>query len=289
MTIPCCDLHMHSTHSDGTMTPRELVLQAKETGLSAVALTDHDTTSGMAEMQQAGRELDVRVLSGVEISVEYAGKTVHMLGYCFDAAGESLQVALDELVRGRTERNHEIIRKLQSLGIDISYAEVVAESGGKVVGRPHFAAVMLRKGAVENRQQAFDEYLASGAKAYVDRLKFSPEDSVRMIREAGGVAVLAHPKFVRLQPDEKIDEVVERLVEAGLGGIECWYSMHSPEETNHYLEIARRFNLVVTGGSDFHGGAKPDIAMGTGLGDLCVPLSCADALEASAKSGGLRP
>jgi len=188
MTPRCCDLHMHSTHSDGTMTPRELVLLAKESGLSAVALTDHDTTSGMAEMQEAGRELGVRVLSGVEISVDYAGKTVHMLGYCFDTAGEHLQNALDELVRGRTERNHEIVRKLQGHGIDICYDEVVAESGGKVVGRPHFAAVLLRKGAVENWQQAFDEYLASGAKAYVDRLKFSPEDSVRMIRDAGGVA-----------------------------------------------------------------------------------------------------
>ena len=271
------------------MTPRELVMRAKETGLSAVALTDHDTTSGIAEMQQAGRELGVRVLSGVEISVEYVGKTVHMLGYCFDTSGEHLQNALDELVRGRTERNHEIIRKLQSYGIGISYDEVVAESGGKVVGRPHFAAVMVRKGSVANRQHAFDEFLGSGAKAYVDRLKFSPEDSVRMIRDAGGVAVLAHPKFVCLQQDEKIEDVVERLVEAGLGGIECWYSMHSPEETNHYLEIARQYNLLVTGGSDFHGGAKPDIAMGTGLGGLCVPLSCADALEAAAKSGGSRP
>ena len=280
---------MHSTHSDGTMTPRELVLLAKESGLSAVALTDHDTTSGMAEMQEAGRELGVRVLSGVEISVDYAGKTVHMLGYCFDTAGEHLQNALDELVRGRTERNHEIVRKLQGHGIDICYDEVVAESGGKVVGRPHFAAVLLRKGAVENWQQAFDEYLASGAKAYVDRLKFSPEDSVRMIRDAGGVAVLAHPKFVRLQEGEQIVDVVERLVEAGLGGIECWYSMHSPDETNYYLEIARRFNLVVTGGSDFHGGVKPDISMGTGQGSLCVPLSCADAIEAAAKSGGSRP
>ncbi len=277
-----CDLHMHSTHSDGTLTPRELVVRARSLGLGAIALTDHDTFSGVAEAREAGRELGVRVLSGVEISVDFREKTVHMLGYCFDSGVESLGRGLDELVAGRDARNLQIIAKLNDLGIPITIREVREEAGGKVVGRPHFARVLMRHGAVRDRQEAFDKYLARGASAYVDRLRFSPEDSVRMIREAGGVAVMAHPKFVPVGGGDTLEAVLSRLVDAGLRGIECHYSLHTPAETREYLDLARRFNLIVTGGSDFHGDVKPDIAMGRGLGDLAVPDSCADALEAAA-------
>ena len=277
-----CDLHMHSTHSDGTDSPRRLVEMAKEKGLAAIAVTDHDTFSAVDEAKAAGKELGVRVLSGVEISVEYAGKTVHMLGYCFDAGAGTLKVKLDEILQGRDERNHQIVQKLNDLGMELSYDEIKAEAGGKVVGRPHFAAVMIRKGFIKERQEAFDKYLAKGAAAYVDRLRFGPEDSVAMIREAGGVAVLAHPKLVRFPEGEKLEDLVKSLADTGLGGIECHYSLHSPEETQQYLELAKRYNLVVTGGSDYHGRNKPTIQMGIGEGNLAVPIQCADELEAKA-------
>lgn len=277
-----CDLHVHSTCSDGTLTPREVVQLAKDAELAAVAVTDHDTIGGVAEAQAAGRDLGIIVLSGVEISVEYTGKTVHMLGYCFDSAIDRLRAALDRLVAGRHERNRKIVERLNALGLALTYDEVLAEAGGKVVGRPHFARVLLRHGYVASWQEAFDQYLARGAAAYVERLRFSPEDSVRLIREAGGIAVLAHPKLVPLAEGEQIEQVIERLVAAGLQGIECYYSLHSDEETAQYLEIAKRFGLIVTGGTDFHGATKPDTQIGVGHGKLRVPLACAEALMRAA-------
>jgi predicted metal-dependent phosphoesterase TrpH len=273
-----CDLHCHSTHSDGTLTPEELVQLARKLGLRTLALTDHDAISGVSQAIEAGRREGVRVLSGVEISVEYANKTVHMLGYCFDEGVDSLAHKLDELVRGRNERNVKIVRRLNELGLKVTLEEIEAEAGGKVVGRPHIARVLLRHGYVSTWEEAFEKYLARGAAAYFERLRFSPVDAVRMITEAGGVAVLAHPKFVALHENETLEDVVKTLVAAGLGGIECYYTEHSPEETEHYLELAKRYNLVVTGGSDFHGSIKPDIALGSGHGNLMVPDECADAL-----------
>jgi hypothetical protein len=273
---------MHSTHSDGTDSPRHLVELARDTGLAAIALTDHDTFSGVAEAQAAGRELGVRVLSGVEISLEYAGKTVHMLAYCFDSGAPRLKEGLDRLVQGRNDRNRRIVANFNRIGVDLALEEVESEAGGKVVGRPHFARVLMRKGIVQDRQEAFDRFLARGAACYEERLRFTPADSVRMIREAGGVPVLAHPKFVPLMEGESLDAVVRDLAEAGLLGIECHYSLHTAEETRHYLDLARRHGLLVTGGTDYHGAIKPDIRMGVGCGNLTVPLECAEALEATA-------
>lgn len=274
-----CDLHMHSTHSDGTLAPRELVIEACQKGLAAIAVTDHDTFSGTAEAKAAGAELGLRVLSGVEISVEYGSRTVHMLGYCFDSGVERLRSGLQELLRGRNERNRRIVGKLNDLGVAVTIEEIEREAGGKVVGRPHFANVLMKKGYVQDRQEAFDKYLAKGAAAYEERLRFSPADAVAMIRQAGGVAVLAHPKFIPLREGDTVEGVVRELAEVGLGGIECYYSLHSREETEQYLELARQYNLVATGGSDFHGSNKPNIQMGSGCGHLRVPIECADALE----------
>ena len=277
-----CDLHLHSTHSDGSLSPTQLVEMAREKEIGSIALTDHDTISGVAEARQAGQDRGVRVLSGVEISVEYASKTVHMLGYCFESGSDKLRDGLDRLAGGRAERNRKIVARLNELGAAITYDEVLAEAGGRIVGRPHFARVLMRHGFVADFQEAFDKYLARGKPAYFDRLRFSPVDAVHMIRDAGGIAVLAHPKFVALQEGESLEDVVRTLVDAGLRGIECHYSLHSPEETAQYDELARRYGLLVTGGTDFHGSIKPEIAMGTGLGDLCVPSACADALARAA-------
>ena len=277
---------MHSTHSDGTDTPRRLVEKACDLGLAAIALTDHDTFSGVAEANQAGRELGVRVLSGVEISLEVSGKSVHMLGYCFDSGARRLADALDQLVEGRNDRNRRIVANFNRLGVDLTLEEVEREAGGKVVGRPHFARVLLHKGVIEDRQEAFDRFLARGAACYEERLRFTPADAVRLIRESGGVPVLAHPKFVPLVEGETLEDVVRGLVDAGLQGIECHYSLHTAEETRHYIAIAERHDLIVTGGSDYHGDIKPDIRMGVGCGTLAVPLACADALESAASRRG---
>jgi predicted metal-dependent phosphoesterase TrpH len=274
-----CDLHMHSTHSDGTCTPRELVAMARRKGLAAIALTDHATLSGVAEAQEAGRALGVRVLSGVEISVEYASKTVHMLGYCFDSGSQVLRAGLERILGGRHERNLKIVEKLNELGCAVTYEDVAAEAGGKVVGRPHFARALIRRGYAATNEEAFEKFLARGAAAYVERLRFSPANAVAMIRSAGGIPVLAHPKFVPVRDGESLEDIVRTLREAGLMGIECHYSLHTPEETRRYLDLARRYSLIVTGGTDFHGDVKPEIEMGTGLGELRVPLECADALE----------
>ena len=274
-----CDLHMHSTHSDGTLTPRELVEMAHAKRLAAIALTDHDTVSGVAEAQAAGRELGVRVLPGVEISVECTSKNVHMLGYCFGAGSAMLRDRLAEIARGREERNLRMIDKLNALGMDVTYEEVRAESGGEIVGRPHFARVLERKGYVPSFREAFDRFLGSKGAAYVDRLRFTPEDSVAMIREAGGVAVLAHPMLIGLRGDDTVEGIVALLKNVGLQGIECHYSENTPEQTGQSLELARRFDLLATGGSDFHGTRKEGLEMGTGHGALRVPVECADALE----------
>ncbi len=285
-----CDLQLHSTHSDGTDTPRRIVELAREAGLLAIALTDHDTTTGLAEARAAGAELGVRVISGVEITCEYGGKSMDMLGYCFDSGADELQAKLALIQEGRRERNVEIIGKLNALGFDISYEEVVAEADkadGKIVGRPHFATVMIRKGIVAERQEAFDKYLAEGGAAYVPKLAVSPEECVQMLQDAGGLAVLAHPKLVRFPKDKGIRDLLAGLKERGLAGLECYYSLHSDEETAMYLELAKEFGLLVTGGSDYHGGNKPEIRVGTGLGNLRVPVECAEALVAAA-AGGVR-
>lgn len=278
-----CDLQMHSTHSDGTDSPRRLVELAVEAGLGAMALTDHDTTTGLPEARTAAAELGIQFISGVEITCEYGGKSMDMLGYCFDSGADGLQQKLARIQEGRRLRNLDIIGKLNALGHEITYDEVAAEADkadGKIVGRPHFATVMIRKGIVQERQEAFDKFLAEGGAAYVPKLAVSPEECVQMLKEAGGLAVLAHPKLVRFPKGKDIRDLLGALKDAGLAGLECYYSLHSPEETAMYLELAREFNLLVTGGSDYHGGNKPEIKVGTGMGELRVPMACAEALLA---------
>lgn len=283
-----CDLQIHSTHSDGTDSPRRLVELAAEAGLAAMAITDHDTTTGLPEGRAAAAERGIDFISGVEITCEYGGKSMDMLGYCFDAGADGLQEKLTRIQEGRRERNLEIISKLNALGHDINYEEVAAEAekaDGKIVGRPHFATVMIRKGIVAERQEAFDKFLAEGGAAYVPKLAVSPEECVEMLREAGGVAVLAHPKLVRFPKGQDIRDLLRGLKAAGLVGLECYYSLHTDEETAMYLELAREFGLVATGGSDYHGGNKPEIQVGVGMGNLRVPVSCADAIrEAAARA-----
>jgi hypothetical protein len=255
------DLHMHTTHSDGSFTPRELLRYAKDKGLECVSVTDHDTMSSYEECEDEAAKLGIKLVPGIEVSAEFQPGTLHILGFFQDRNHPRLKATFDEIQRARRERNPQIVQKLNQQGIPISLEEVVAVSGGKQVGRPHFARVLVEKGAVKTMQEAFDKYLAKGKPAYVDKRRVSSREAIERIREAGGVAVVAHPKQMRLE-EEQLARELARLVDEGLEGIEAYNSCQNRTEAELYKRLAKRFNLLVTGGSDFHGANKPDVDLG---------------------------
>ncbi|MGC8722703.1 MAG: PHP domain-containing protein [Acidobacteriota bacterium] len=272
------DLHVHSTCSDGTFTPAELVREAKAAGLTHMALTDHDTVEGVAQARSEAHRQGIAFLSGLEISAEYQPGTMHILGYGVDETSPPLLERLTAVQRWRGERNPKIVEMLGHLGVALTLPEVEAVSGGGLVGRPHFAKVLVDKGYVATRQEAFDRYLAKGRPAYVDKARLSPEESIALIRAAGGVAVLAHPLQLQAADEKALDAIVQALVEAGLQGLECHYRNHTPEDTRRFLALAKRYGLLVTGGSDFHGTNRPGIRLGVGEGGLDVPMGCWEGL-----------
>lgn len=280
------DLHVHSTFSDGSLTPEQLVASAREIGLTALALTDHDCTSGIERFMAACADGDgsgLRGIPGVEISADVKGGTMHLLGYYVDTQDAELERTLDLIRDGREFRNHKILARLNELGLPMTWEEVSAFAGEDVVGRPHFAQALLSKGYISTKQEAFDSYLAKGKPAYVDRFRLSPSDSVAAIRSAGGVPVLAHPYTLQLG-DAALRSFVTELKEAGLAGIEVYYSEHSSARVKAYLALAADRGLLVTGGSDFHGEANSEVALGTGRGGLAVPDELADELQRYARS-----
>ena len=258
------DLHMHTTHSDGTFLPRDLVRHAKEKKLKCISVTDHDTMSSYEECADEAKKQKIELIPGIEISAQFDPGTLHILGFFLNPKDPELGVVLEDIQKARRERNPEIIKKLNALGIDITLQEVEAVSGKKQVGRPHFAKVLVEKGAVGSADEAFRKYLAKGKPAYMDKRRLSPADSIRAIRKAGGIAVVAHPKQMRLEEKELIAEF-ENLADQGLGGIEAYNSCQNRTEAELYKKIAKRFHLIVTGGSDFHGANKPGVELG-GLG-----------------------
>jgi predicted metal-dependent phosphoesterase TrpH len=256
------DLHTHSTASDGSYSPRELVRLAKEAGLKAVALTDHDTTDGLTEAVAAGEALGVEVVPGVEISAKHGGNTMHILGYFLDFHSGELAERLGVLKQARKDRNPQIIAKLNVLGIPVTMEQVERISGGGQVGRPHIARALLESGFVTTVQQAFDIYLKSGGKAYVSKFRFPPDEALDMIRQAKGVPVLAHPFTLEMGSPPALKELLRNLQDLGLAGIEVYYADHTPEQEALYLKLARELGLLVTGGSDFHGLNKPEVSLG---------------------------
>jgi len=282
------DLHMHSTCSDGTFTPTELVREAKASGLTHMALTDHDTVGGVAEAREEALRQGIAFLSGLEISAECQPGTLHILGYGVDETSPPLLERLTAVQRWRDERNPKIVEKLGQLGVALTLPEVEAASGGGLVGRPHFAKVLVDKGYVATRQEAFDRYLAKGRPAYVDKARLSPEESIALIRAAGGVAVLAHPLQLQTPDEATLDAILRALVEAGLQGLECHYRNHTPEDTRRFLALAKRYGLLVTGGSDFHGTNRPGIRLGVGEGELKVPGECWESLTNALRRSALQ-
>ncbi|MCX7049067.1 MAG: PHP domain-containing protein [Candidatus Sumerlaeota bacterium] len=270
------DLHTHSSASDGSLAPVELVAQAAGRKLGILALTDHDTAGGLEEFFDALKHAPgLRGIGGIEISAvgtrSGGGKEAHVLGYGFPARiSERFAALLADFQASRENRGAAIVLRLQELGFDIAIEEVTAESKGDVIGRPHIAAVMVRKGYVATVTEAFHEYLATGAKAYVDRDRPTAFEAVRAIRDEGCAPVLAHPPLLNL-PEDQLNKFVRELCEAGLVGLECYYSTYSDSDMGLCQKLAARYGLLTTGGSDFHGASKPEIHLGTGMGKLRIP------------------
>lgn len=275
------DLHLHTTHSDGSFSTQEVMAFAKQAGVTALAITDHDIIEAIPEATAIGTELGIEVVPGVEISSRLGESELHILGYFLHWTDPLLNQRLATLRDSRHDRNPKIIRRLNELGIDITYEEVRNLAGTESVGRPHIARVLMDKQVVTSAKEAFDRYLANGRPAFVDRELPEPAEAVRWIREAGGVPVLAHPTWVRTSA-EGLRSLLHQLKEAGLGGIEVHYSTHTPSQTTEYLDLARQCDLLVTGGSDFHGVTKPDIEVGIGRGQLKVSEKLLDPLRKAA-------
>ena len=278
------DLHTHTTESDGTYSPEELVSAAAGMGLEALAITDHDTLAGYQIAKPFAQQAGLRLVCGIEISTALPGprrKTVHLLGYFpqhephapFTEWLQFMQVS-------RRDRNERLVRRLQELGVRITLDEV-AELGRSMTGRPHFARILIRKGYAADINEAFRRYLDESAPGYVQRDEPSLEEGIRRINDAGGVSSVAHPiRLGKRDPDEE-EQLIASMVDTGLKAIEVYHSDHSPEHVRRYLAIARKYGLKITGGSDFHGANKPGIDLGRGAaGNLNIPASLLQALEA---------
>jgi len=272
------DLHTHSAASDGALSPAELVAYAQQRRLKAMALTDHDTIDGLDEALAAGTELGLEIIPGLEISVKIENTSMHLLGYLIDHHHPGLIKELLILQESRAERNPQIVRKLNDLGMDVSLEELERASGGGQIGRLHIASVLKSKGHVENVQEAFDLYLKQGRPAHVDKFRFDPETAFAMIRSAGGVSVVAHP-FTLTKDRNELEAWIRRFKSMGLSGIEAYYSDHTTDQTQFCRQLALKYDLVVTGGSDFHGANKPGIEIGVGRGNLRVHYSLLEKLK----------
>jgi len=273
------DLHLHSSFSDGTHSPEALADLARQAGLTGAALCDHDTAGGVPRFLAAARAAGVRALSGVELSLDgVESGTFHLLGYGFDPAHPALGEALDRLRAGREERNRAILARLAEQGFPLEAAEVAREaSADGVIGRAHFAAALARRGHVRSRQEAFDRLLARGAPAYVDRFRLTLPAAAGLLHAAGGVAVLAHPHSLNFGSSWLRRSLAEWRAQ-GLDGLEAYASDEKPSRRRRYLDWARELDLIVTGGSDFHGDATPELRVGRGAGRLRVPDACWNAL-----------
>ncbi len=274
------DLHLHTTASDGTMSPTELVRYAKEKGLKIIAITDHDTIEGLHEGIQEGDKIGLEVIPGVELSADASSGTMHLLGYYIDPASSELVDKLRVLQQARMERNLQMVERLRALGIPLELSEVKAAPEHGQIGRPHFAYTMVQKGYVQNIQDAFDRYLGKGKPVYVEKFRFSPEEAMHFIRKAGGITVLAHPFTLKQPEPEDFEALIRELKEKGLDGIEVYYPEHSDGQKRLYRDMAKKYGLVISAGSDFHGLNKDAVDLGEGYGDRKLTYGLIETLKA---------
>lgn len=282
------DLHVHSSASDGLLSPRDLVRHAREVGLKAIALTDHDTVAGVADAQAAGRDAGLEVIAGVEVSAEMDGGACHILGYFVAPEDRRLGRVLEEIRLGRDRRNRRILERLGELGCPLARDELAARLEDGVLTRAHFAAAMIEKGYVKSWDEAFERYLGRGKPAYVSRPHLAPAEAIRVIHGAGGLAVLAHPRQLNLSA-AGTEKYIEGLAAAGLDGVETVSPDHTANLARRYRAAARRLGLVETGGSDWHGypagpvGAKgrhARVHLGVGRGSMAVHYAVVEAMKA---------
>ena len=278
--MPGIDLHLHTTASDGAFAPAALVRMAHEAGLDCLAITDHDSTAGVAAARQAGETLGVRVIPGIEINTLWHGQSVHILGYFVDTEHPELQAVMARQRDGRLYRAQQMVAKLAALDLPLSYEEILKSADGGAVGRPHIAKAMVAQGYVHDSNEAFDKYLGHGMPAYVEQPKLTPDEAVALLHRAGAAAGLAHPYNVEGADQVDLDVLVPELAAGGLDAIETYYTGYAAEQQAAILAIANRFNLVPTGGSDFHGGG---ILPQAELGAIHVPADSLARLEAVLK------
>ncbi|MBR5883427.1 MAG: PHP domain-containing protein [Mailhella sp.] len=289
MNIPCIDLHIHSTASDGTDSPSAIVHKAAEIGLDAIALTDHDTLDGLDAAEETAREKGIIFVRGCEISTETPWGEAHFLGLWIPRSHErtaELENALEDVRAKRLSRNLSMAEKLQALGFDVSYEAAAELAGGRVVGRPHFAELLCRLGVVKDRKEAFRQYLGEGCVAYEPRELMSPETAIQLLKEAGALVSMAHPRLLRASVAE-LSQLLETLKPAGLDALEAYHSEHNAGDVRECVELADRFGLQLTGGSDYHGLPKPKIALGSGKGGLRVARHVYDKLMEYRASCGM--
>ena len=270
------DLHVHTTASDGTLTPLEVVAHAIKLDLKALAITDHDTLAGSRQALSNGIPAELDFLTGVEISAaapsfHHQSGSFHLLGYAIRLDDPGLNQALETLQAARKNRNPAIVSRLNDLGIAISLDEVREEAGEVQLGRPHIAQMLLQKGVVSSMDEAFDRFLGAGKPAYVDKYRIACSGAIDAIIGAGGIPVLAHPGLLEYESDGQLDELIGNLKQMGIRGIEVFYSQHTEDQTQLFAELARRHKLLMTGGTDFHGSIHPEIEMGSGKGNLNIP------------------
>lgn len=274
------DLHSHTNESDGTCSPAELIEEAARAGVDVLGITDHDTFRGFDQAAPLARQTGIEAICGIELSTKLHGQSVHLLGYFLGDNGlQDFRTWVLGMQESRRERNVRLAARLRELGFDVTLQE--AESRGRgMTGRPHFAQLLVEKGYVRNLREAFDEYLDESAKGYVHRQEPQVAEGVARIREAGGIASLAHPIRVK----GHIPDLLPELCDAGLNAIEAYHSDHARRDTEQYLGLAERFGLMVTGGSDFHGDVKPGVLLGTGYaGNLRIPADLIEQLRQHAR------
>lgn len=278
------DLHTHSTASDGTLSPTALVRHAEALGLRAIALTDHDTIAGLDEASAAA--CSVEVIRGCELSVDFSPGSMHLLGLWLPRRMRALPALLHDLAAKRAQRNLRMVENLQRHGVAIEAAELEEFAAGGVVGRPHFAQLLVRKGHAADLTDAFQRWLRPGTPGYAPKAKLLPHQAIAALKAEGATVVLAHPSTLALEPPA-LEATLRQLQAAGLDGVEVFYPLHTPEQTRLYQDLCQRLGLLMSAGSDFHGEAKPSIALGAGKGGLFGPYVLVERMKAARARLGL--
>ena len=276
------DLHVHSTRSDGSMKPSDLVEYAIQKGLSAFALTDHDTTAGIEEAITAAADRNIEVIPGIEFSTEYKGRDIHILGLYLPYSNAEFQQKLTRFLDSRTVRNHKMCHALNEHGVAIQYEELLGLFPDSVITRAHYAEYLLLKGHVRSRNEAFDRFIGDYAPCFVPREKITPLQAISLVLEFGGIPILAHPLLYHMGNDA-LDELVSLLAKGGLVGLEAVYSTNTAADERQMRALAKKYDLAISGGSDFHGNAKPGLDLATGYGGLIIPAFILDELKLAAE------